>query len=93
MRYWYRLSEVEMWEEAIKDGLDDPELPPLYEETPEIVRDFSEDPMSDWWPLRRRDSVGVKDDDAKFEFKTKKEAENDMVIDLSEALYCKIHDC
>ena len=83
MRYWYKLSEVEMWKQAYLDGVDDPERPPLYEETAEILEDFR-NPLSDWWPLRRRDSFW--DEDEIFEFNSKNEAEGNFCAKIAKEL-------
>ena len=91
MKYWYKLSDAQKWEEEILAGRDFDV--PIYDETPEIVANFEEEPFSDWWPIRRQNSYMLEDEDAKFEFKSKKDAETDMYCDLNEELYCKLHDC
>jgi len=91
MKFWFKLSDSEKWEEAVQNGKDF--QIPVYEETKEIVADFYGKEFSDWWPIRRQDSYRIKDDNAKFEFESKKDAEDDMYTDLSEGLYCKLHGC
>ena len=91
MKYWFKLSDMGKWEEEVQAGRDF-EVP-VYEETDDILADFKNNEFSDWWPIRRQDSYKIKDEDAKFEFKSKKDAVDDMYIDLSDGLYCKLHGC
>ena len=86
MRYWYRLSESEMWENAYMEGVDNPEMPPVYVETEEILKDFESDPFSDWWPIK---GFG----DGRTEFQDEEDAKAELYANLDDSLYCRIHDC
>ena len=91
MKYWYKLTDAQRWEEVTLTGGNI--KVPLYEETPEIVKDFQKDPFSNWWPLRRQNSSTIRNEDAKFEFSSLEEAQIDLYTELNESLYCQIHDC
>lgn len=87
MRYWFRLSESYERKEAIK-GHETPSPIILYPETQDIVDDFQNNELSDWW------AVWKTGDSAKAgEFNTKEEAEKAYYCNESEAIYCEIHDC
>ena len=91
MKYWYRMSDADKWERACLDGRE--YKVPLYEETEEIRKDFANNELSDWWPLRRENSYAITDEDEKFDFKSEKDAQNDLMVVLNEGLYCKLHGC
>ena len=87
MRYWYKLSDASKWEDMIIAGEDIPvNIVPVYEETKEIVDNFENDPLSDWWPVK---GFG----DGRLEFEDEDDAEAELYADLGDSLYCRLHDC
>ena len=82
MRFWYKLTDADLWEANFLNGKEF-EMP-VYEETKEIVDDFYNNEYSDWWQVRCW---------GREEFKDADDARADLVADLGDSLYCRMHDC
>lgn len=82
MRFWYKLTDANLWEDHFMNGQDF-EIP-VYEETPEIVEDFYTNEYSDWWQVSCW---------GRIEFKDADDARTDLIADLGDSLYCRLHDC
>ena len=82
MRFWYKLSEANLWEDHYLNG-QDYEIP-VYEETEEIVNDFNTNEHSDWWQVICWGRV---------EFEDAEDARMDLIADLGDSLYCQMFDC
>ena len=89
MKYWYKLSDKERYIESYIGGYE--ALPvKLYPETEEIVKDFEENELSDWWGVTRFNQRNF----AEFtDFATREEAEKEFAAQLGNDIYCKMHDC
>ena len=84
MRYWYKFSDADKWENCFIEGKDF--KVPVYEETQDILDDFYNNEFSEWWQIKR----WGKDD---YEFDNEQDAWSDLMADLGDSLFCKLNDC
>lgn len=87
MVYWFKLSDSAKRKEDILNG-DEPSPITLYEETKEIIKDFYENDLSDWWAVWS----GVFSSEP-TNFNSKEEAKQAYYTNEGEEIYCILHDC
>ena len=88
MRYYFRLSDMDARKTAILQG-GVPQRINLCAETDEIVKDFEDNPTSDWWGVYKSGSFSTEFAD----FDSKEDAEKEYYATEAEDIYCFIHDC
>ena len=86
MKYWYKLSDKDKMTESYINGKNFYPIK-LYPETAEIVEDYINNPLSDWWFVPRFGSSKIGD------FASREEAEKELAAVLGEDIYCRMHDC
>lgn len=78
MRYWFKLSDKDRFVENYIEGRDTVPVK-LYPETAEIVQDFENDPLSDWWGVVR---YGQRDFADFTDFASRVDAEKEFAASL-----------
>ena len=88
MRYYYSLEAAE---KRIENYIEGREMEPivLYPETQEIIEDFENNELSDWWGVYR---CGTRSTDF-ADFATREEAEKEFACAEGITIYERMHDC
>lgn len=87
--YWFSLNANSELEHALKCGDEPVPEAVLFAQTPEILRDFRENPVSDWWPVWRHGDFSTEPG----RFDSVDEAMEEYCTNVAESVYCWVHDC
>ena len=88
MRYYYKHTDKSQRRRDIIEG-NDPKPIRLYPETEEIVKDFENNPTSDWWGVYRFGTFSTEFAD----FDSIEDARAEFYSTESEDIYAFVHDC
>ena len=87
--YWFSLDANYEMEHALRCGDEPVPEAVLFAQTPEILRDFRENPQSDWWPVWRNGHFSTEPG----RFNSADEAMGEYMTNVAESVYCYVHDC
>lgn len=87
--FWFSLNANYELEHALEYGDEPVPEAVLFVQTPEILRDFRENPQSDWWPVWKFGHYSTEPG----RFSSVDEAMEEYMTNVCESVYCRVHDC